>query len=71
MIINKFFFKYYFEKEGKNIIKIISSTLLKNIDYMFYQCSSLTFDFEITLFIKKIMNKYFFFIFFGFYYVFH
>ena len=53
MIINKFFFKYYFEKEEKNTIKIISSTLLKSIDYMFYQCSSLTFDFEITLFIRK------------------
>ena len=37
-----FFFKYNFEKEGKNTIKIISNTLLKRIDYMFYQCSSLT-----------------------------
>ena len=53
-----FFFKYNFEKEGKNTIKIISNTLLKRIDYMFYQCSSLNLSNFNTINIINMSNKF-------------
>ncbi len=37
-----FCYEYIFEKEDKNEIKIISKTTLKNTNFMFYNCSSLT-----------------------------
>ena len=38
----QFCFKYKFEKEGKNTINIIFNNLLKNTNFMFSGCSSLT-----------------------------
>ena len=37
-----FCYEHKFEKEDKNEIKIILKSPLKNINWMFYECSSLT-----------------------------
>jgi hypothetical protein len=38
----QFCFKYKFEIEGKNTINIVFNNLLKNTNFMFSNCSSLT-----------------------------